>query len=233
MFWANNFATLFLFFAPGESATAPLVEATGVQVDARYASEFNFLGRAVEGYKAPKCLLTKEAARALADAQKYVEPFGLSLRVFDCYRPQRSVTEFVNWVKAPGDEKMKAHFFPDEEKSQLIAHGYIDARSGHSRGSTLDLTLVKAGTPLSHESQGDCRHPQLPEGMLDMGTSFDCFSELAHTANEKVSAEARKNRLLLKAVMEKAGFVNYPKEWWHFSLKNEPYPDKFFDFPVE
>ncbi|MGZ3741853.1 MAG: M15 family metallopeptidase, partial [Bdellovibrionota bacterium] len=132
---------------------------------------------------------------------------------------------------------MREYFFPDEEKAKLIEHGYIDARSGHSRGSTLDLTLVRSDANPSRlrEERADCRRPKniAETGQLDMGTAFDCFSELAHTANATLSPEARKNRLLLKSLMEKAGFVNYPKEWWHFSLKNEPIKDKFFDQPVK
>lgn len=238
MFWVNSLVPLLLLTSPARAADAPLVDVTSVspaiQVDMRYRSSFNFLGKPVNGYEAGKCLLTREAAAALAEAQEYIRPFGLTLLVLDCYRPQRAVSEFVDWVKRLGDETMKAHFFPDEEKRGLIRRGYIDGHSGHSRGSTVDLTLAVAGKAAGRERPGDCRHPEGLEesGQLDMGTGFDCFSDLAHTANGKVGKEARRNRLLLRAVMEKAGFVNYPKEWWHYTLKNEPFKDTYLDVPV-
>ncbi|MGZ3705714.1 MAG: M15 family metallopeptidase, partial [Bdellovibrionota bacterium] len=207
MFWAVSILVSTL----AASADSPLVNVEsvvpGIRVDMRYFSDRNFLGRRVSGYEANVCLLTKEAAKALAEVQSFAQPFGLSLLVFDCYRPQRAVNAFVAWVKAPGDQDMREYFFPDEEKAKLIEHGYIDARSGHSRGSTLDLTLVRSDANPSRlrEERADCRRPKniAETGQLDMGTAFDCFSELAHTANATLSPEARKNRLLLKSLMEK------------------------------
>lgn len=142
---------------------------------------------------------------------------GYTLKIFDCYRPQRAVDHFVRWVGDVHDRTMKAHYYPNEEKSRLIEKGYIAGRSGHSRGSTLDLTLVK--------KDGGAE--------LDMGTPYDYFDALSNTTAPRITGEPKANRLLLKAVMEKHGFVNYPKEWWHYTLKDEPYPDTYFDFPVQ
>lgn len=213
-----------------------------IQVEARYATDWNFIGRPIDGYKANRCYLTKKAAVALGEVQKEVEKQGYTLLVFDCYRPQRSVTQFLIWTKDVKDEKMKSIFYPDEPKSELVNRGYIDAKSGHSRGSTLDLTLIHIEAlknlkkPLSFkENVSDCRKSEGVKivGQLDMGTMYDCFSTLANTANPKITSEAKKNRELLKTAMEKQGFSNYPKEWWHFTLKNEPYKNDYFDFVVE
>lgn len=233
MFWLSKLIS-------AVALAGPLVDAAGIvpglQVDARYYSDWNFLGHRVRGYEANRCLLTPEAAKALKEVQDYVKPFGLSLLAFDCYRPQRAVDDFVAWVKGPSGDGMKPYFFPAEDRARLIERGYIDAHSGHSRGSTIDLTLVSSDVPAGdhREERADCRSQKrvTQTGQLDMGTTFDCFSELAYTAEKTVSAEARRNRLLLKAAMEKAGFVNYPKEWWHFTLKNEPIKDRFLDLPV-
>ena len=185
--------------------------------DIRYASDENFLGTRVDGYVRPICLLTEPAAAALKRVQQDAQRRGYTLKIFDCYRPQRAVDHFVRWVGDLRDRTMKAHYYPNEEKSRLIEKGYIAARSGHSRGSTLDLTLVK--------KDGGAE--------LDMGTPYDYFDSLSNTADPRITGEPKANRLLLKAVMEKHGFVNYPKEWWHYTLKDEPYPDTYFDFPVQ
>ena len=185
--------------------------------DIRYASDENFLGTRVDGYVRPICLLTEPPAVALKRVQQDVQQRGYTLKIFDCYRPQRAVDHFVRWVGDPHDRTMKAHYYPNEAKSRLIEKGYIAGRSGHSRGSTLDLTLV--------EKDGGVE--------LDMGTPYDYFDALANTADPRITGEPKANRLLLKAVMEKHGFVNYAKEWWHYTLKDEPYPDAYFDFPVQ
>jgi zinc D-Ala-D-Ala dipeptidase len=211
-----------------------------IVVDARYYGSDNFLGRPVAGYDAPKCLLTREAAGALAAAQAELREFGLGLKVYDCYRPQRAVDDFVAWARVADDTAMKAIYYPSVDKADLFSDGYIAERSGHSRGSTVDLTLV----PLAEQQQlsyrggqppASCRLPAIQrsaDGSLDMGTSFDCFDPLSHTANTAVGAEAARNRLLLRAVMRAHGFSNYPKEWWHFTLQDEPFPDTYFDRPV-
>jgi D-alanyl-D-alanine dipeptidase len=211
--------------------------ARDIVVDARYAGSNNFLGRPARGYGAGRCLLTKPAATALAEVQRDVAAFGLGLMVYDCYRPQRAVDDFTAWSRdAKGDATNPSHH-PVVPRSQLFARGYIAARSGHSRGSTVDLTLIPAG-PLKRAAipPRDCRSiagPLAPDGSLNMGTTFDCFDERAHTADAGVPAEARRNRLLLKMAMEKRGFVAYEPEWWHFTLANEPHPRTAFDFEIE
>ncbi len=209
-----------------------------VKVEARYITDWNFIGRPIDGYRANRCYLTEKAAKALAQVQKEVAKAGFSLLIFDCYRPQRAVNQFVAWTKDAADAKMKSVFYPDEAKERLIQRGYIDSKSGHSRGSTVDLTLVRTSAENKgsfRESVADCRKTSGIEatGQVDMGTTFDCFSELAHTANPAISDEAKKRRELLKTAMEKYGFSNYPKEWWHFTLKAEPYKSDFFDFEVQ
>ena len=189
---------------------------TATVFDIRYASDENFLGTRVDGYTNSICLLTEPAA-ALKRVQQDVQQRGYTLKIFDCYRPQRAVDHFVRWVGDVHDRTMKARYYPNEEKSHLIEKGYIADRSGYSRGSTLDLTLVK-------EDDG---------AELDMGTPYDYFDALSNTADPRITGEPKANRLLLKTVMEKHGFVNYAKEWWHYTLKDEPYPDTYFDFPVQ
>ncbi len=212
-----------------------------IPVQAAYATDWNFIGKPIDGYQAGKCYLTTQAAKALGEVQKEVSKLGYSLLVFDCYRPQRAVNEFVAWTQSGSDSKMKSVFYPEESQKELIRRGYIDAKSGHSRGSTIDLTLVKKDLYQASDfatkvrSITDCRQSKAVEasGQLDMGTTFDCFSELAYTANPAVPEELRKHREILKSAMEKQGFTNYPKEWWHFVMKNEAYPKDYFDFEVQ
>lgn len=214
-----------------------------IKVEARYATDWNFVGRPIDGYRANRCYLTTKAAQALNKVQKEIAKDGYSLLALDCYRPQRAVNQFVAWTKDDADTKMQAQFYPDERKDGLIKRGYIDSKSGHSRGSTIDLTLVRmdisaksANKPLFFkESITDCRKTRGVEdtGQLDMGTTFDCFSELAHTANPSLPADVLKRRNYLKTVMQKYGFDNYSKEWWHFTLADEPYKKDFFDFEVQ
>lgn len=185
--------------------------------DIRYASNENFLGTRVDGYAQPVCLLTEPAAAALQRVQQDLKQRGYALKIFDCYRPQRAVDHFVRWVGDVHDRKMKAHYYPNEAKSDLIEEGYIADRSRHSRGSTLDVTLVKKDDGTE----------------LDMGTPYDYFDALSNTSDPRITGELKANRLILKTVMEKHGFVNYAKEWWHYTLRDEPYPDTYFDFPVQ
>ena len=167
------------------------------------------------GYDAPVCLLTVAAAEALAAAQRLLVPFGLGLLVYDCYRPQQAVDHFMRWAEDLSDLTTKAQYYPAIAKATLVRDGYIAERSGHSRGSTVDLTLIDdAGRP------------------LDMGTSWDFFDRRSHTAFPALSAEQRRNRLLLVSVMDRAGFDNYTKEWWHFTLRNEPNPNTYLNQPV-
>jgi D-alanyl-D-alanine dipeptidase len=209
--------------------------APDVIVDMRYAGPDNFAGRPVRGYGAPRCLLTKEAAQALAAVQRELAAFGVGLKVYDCYRPQRAVDDFVAWSRAPGAATDPRHN-PAVPKSELFQRGYIAARSGHSRGSTVDLTLVAAARQRPTQTTSlDCRTlegAQAPDGSLNMGTTFDCFDERAHAADAGASAEARRNRLLLRMAMEKHGFAPYAQEWWHFTLAREPFPRTTFDFEI-
>lgn len=222
----------------------PLVSIADVDpsiiVEARYFGDHNFVGRPITGYEAPKCLLTPEAARALAAVQAEVRQFGLSLKTYDCYRPQRAVNDFVVWARDVADTLMMTEFYPAVDKSRLFEDGYIAERSGHSRGSTVDLTLVPLPVPAQPawrrgDAQARCTlaaDRRFADNSLDMGTGYDCFDPLSHTANPEVGPVAARNRLLLKAVMEKHGFRNYDQEWWHFTLRDEPFPDTFFDVPV-
>jgi len=213
-----------------------------IQVEMRYATSWNFFGQPVPGYHANRCYLTREAATALAKVQEEVSKQGYSLLVFDCYRPQRAVNAFVKWVNNGPESPTKPFFYPTEERSELIKRGYIASKSGHSRGSVVDLTLVKKDRIPAPGADGlrfkepfqDCRSTKGIEstGQLDMGTAFDCFSELSHTDSAKVTLQARQNRMLLKAAMEKHGFENYELEWWHYILKDEPFKDQYFDFEV-
>ena len=183
----------------------------------RYFTENNFLGGRVDGYKKPLCLLSEPASAALAKVQQDLIAQGYSLKIYDCYRPQRAVDHFVRWAEDEGDQRMKMQYYPNEDKAQLIPKGYIAARSGHSRGSTLDLSLAT----------------RADGSELDMGAPFDYFDALSNTADPRITERQRGNRLLLKAAMERRGFVNYDKEWWHYSLESEPYPDTYFNFPVQ
>ncbi|MET9466430.1 M15 family metallopeptidase [Streptomyces sp. NPDC006544] len=181
----------------------------------RYATAHNFTGTVVDGYEEPVCLLARPAAAALRRAQREALRRGYSLLVYDCYRPQRAVGRFVRWARDPADQRTKAEFYPGVAKDRLIPEGYIAERSGHSRGSTVDVTLTDLG-----------REP------LDMGTPFDYFDPLTHTDSPRVTGTARAHRELLRRVLGGQGFVNLPEEWWHFTYRPEAFPDAYFDFPV-
>ena len=187
----------------------------GLIVEMRYAGAHNFVGRPIDGYEAPRCLLARAAAAALADVARDLAPRGLTLKVFDCYRPVRAVANFMRWARDLGDTAGKREFYPNVNKSTLFRDGYIASHSGHSRGSTVDLTLARDG----HE--------------LDMGTPFDFFSPRSWPGSADVNAEARTNRALLAAAMRRRGFRPYDREWWHFTLSHEPFPRTYFDFPVK
>ncbi len=212
-----------------------------IRLDIRYAGPHNFVGERIDGYKTPQCILTRQAAAALVQVQKELNPFSLSLKVYDGYRPQRAVDHFVRWAKNLGDTRTKREFYPTLEKRDLFKDDYIATKSGHSRGSTVDLTIV--ALPVSEQAPwrpGEkleaCYSPvevRYKDNGLDMGTGFDCFHELSHTASGKIGQQQRINRLLLKTLMEKHGFRNYEKEWWHFTLRDEPFPETYFDFVIE
>ncbi|MFD2764979.1 M15 family metallopeptidase [Micromonospora eburnea] len=212
----------------------------GIRADVRYATAHNFVGRPIAGYPEPRCLLTRRAAEALHRVQTAALAEGHSLKVYDCYRPQRAVNDFVAWAKLPGEQQMKGEFYPDLPKDRLFADGYIGAPTAHSRGSTLDLTLVPVPTPeqpayVPGQPLVACTAPvgrRFPDNSIDMGTGFDCFDARAHTADARVTGAARDNRGLLQRLMTAQGFENYSLEWWHYRYVDEPYPDTYFDFPV-
>jgi D-alanyl-D-alanine dipeptidase len=207
--------------------------------DMRYASANNFTGQVVPGYAAPECLLVREAADALKAVQAELTPQGLSLKVYDCYRPARAVAAFVAWAKQPDDPHAKAVHYPALDKAALFP-GYIATRSGHSRGATMDLTLVPFNAPAEAPAadgptDAPCTAPRADRAgaaSLDMGTSFDCFDRKANTFVPGLTQTQRANRALLLDAMARHGFKNYDQEWWHFTLENEPYPGTIFDFPI-
>lgn len=198
----------------------------GLLVDLRYAGSYNFIGEPIDGYRSPHCLLTVEAADALKSVQLALLDRGYTLKVYDCYRPQSAVDHFVRWAKDLRDTRMKPIFYPHVAKRDLFREGYIAWKSSHSRGSTADLTIVPVQEPIVPGKP-------LRDSSIDMGTPFDYFDPLSHTEDPHVTPVQRSNRMLLKELMEKAGFVNLEQEWWHYTLKDEPYPDTYFDFPVE
>jgi D-alanyl-D-alanine dipeptidase len=210
-----------------------------MQFDMRYASSNNFVGRRISGYQENACLLTESAIAALKKVEDRLLPMGLTLKAYDCYRPQRAVDNFVAWAADPNQQRMRGEFYPSVPKDRLFEEGYIAAHSGHSRASTIDLTIVPSGSavpqPTAHASLVDCAAPKeqrAPDNSLDFGTGFDCFSPVSHPSYQGVSAQVKANRLLLQSLMTDAGFVPLETEWWHFTLKDEPYPNTYFDFPV-
>lgn len=191
-----------------------------LKLELRYYSDHNFVGERIAGYLEPRCILTRQAAEALKKVQAELKPFGLGLKVYDAYRPQRAVDHFVRWARNVDDTRNKAGFYPQVDKKNLFSEGYIAEKSSHSRGSTVDLTIVVL--------QGDSRGEE-----LDMGTGFDFFGPESWPDNPSMSAEQRAHRALLQVLMTRNGFVPYPQEWWHFTLKDEPYPASYFNFPVQ
>ena len=183
--------------------------------DIRYYSPNNFTGHKINGYKAPRAYMTKEALAALAKAAADLRAQGYRLLIWDAYRPQKAVDDFVAWINDPNTPGDKS-FYPTLEKSDLLAGQYIMAKSGHTRGSTVDLTLIKKDG-----------------SFVDMGGTFDLFSEISHPDYKKITKKQKKNRQILHDAMIKAGFKGLDSEWWHFTLKDEPYPDTYFNFDVE
>lgn len=214
--------------------------APSVIVEMRYTTHHNFIGRPIRGYDQPLCLLTTQAAQAVRQVQADVRAKGYTLKVYDCYRPQRAVDDFVAWGKRLSDQRMKAEFYPRVDKRLVFKEGYIARQSGHSRGSTLDLTLVRLpATRQERYRRGqrlvDCAAPKgvrFGDNSIDMGTGYDCFDPLAHPLNGRVHGVQRRNRLLLRHAMLRRGFKPLPTEWWHFTLRDEPFPDTYFNFPI-
>ena len=185
--------------------------APSIQLDIRYATSNNFIGQVIDGYQSSRCLLTRPASQALKRVQSELQKKGQSLKIFDCYRPQRAVNHFVRWASDRQAQKMKERYYPHLDKSLLFKEGYIAKKSGHSRGSTIDLTIVG----------------------FDMGSPWDLFDPISNTQSDKISEKARKNRQYLLLLMQKHGFQNYDKEWWHYTLDAEPFSSIYFDQVIE
>ena len=219
--------------APDESMPTGFVHLAALVPDAiqdiRYFGSDNFVGRAVAGYDASTCILTEPAARALQAAQTELKPLGMSLKVFDCYRPQAAVDDFVRWGRDLTDQKTKRTFYPEVPKEALFKRGYIAEKSGHSRGSTVDLTIVVLNARLAGQS---VRGPLAEGTEVDMGTPFDWFGTPSHTEDKSQSPDIQHNRYWLRALLQRHGFRNLPEEWWHYTLQPEPYPERYFNFIV-
>ena len=187
-----------------------------INIDLRYSTENNFTGKVIDGYRSNKAIISTEAAMALIQVQNDLDQMNLSLKIFDAYRPQMSVNYFINWSNDPSDTINKSIYYPKIKKSELFPLGYIAERSGHSRGSTVDLTIVDNTTFKE----------------LDMGTPYDFFGPESATNFIGITDKQRSNRLLLLETMTRNGFKNYSKEWWHYTLKEEPFND-YFNFVIE
>lgn len=188
-----------------------------IMISPRYFTTDNFVGTKVDGYKKPTLLISKEAGLALAKVQEDLKKDGLGLKVFDAYRPQKAVDHFVHWAKDPADTVTKSKFYPKTKKSEVFKLGYVASRSGHTRGSTVDLTIINLDT----------------KEEVDMGSGWDFFGKISWHSTDLISYDQRANRQKLKAVMAKHGFKSYSKEWWHYTLRDEPFPNTYFDFDVE
>lgn len=189
----------------------------GLITELKYFSTDNFVGQPIESYHVNRAILTLPAIKALAKVQNELNSFGLGLKIYDAYRPQQSVNHFVRWSLDEAATQTKPSYYPNVAKNELFKLGYIDKRSGHSRGSTVDLTLVDLQTGEE----------------LDMGSAFDLFDPISWPNAAALAPRQRAHRLLLSAIMQHHGFKPYPKEWWHFTLVSEPFPDTYFNFPVE
>ena len=192
------------------------IDAT-IKKELRYATSNNFIGKPIDGYLKDSLIVSTPAAKALKEIQTKLMLSGLSLKIFDAYRPQQSVDHFVRWAKVMNDTLMKQLYYPDVQKSELFTLGFIASKSGHTRGSTVDLSIVDVKTNKE----------------VDMGSSYDFFGEKSHPFYKKITEAQMKNRMLLRTIMIKNGFIPYDNEWWHFTLKDEPYPTTYFNFLIE
>ena len=188
-----------------------------IQKELRYLSNNNFIGRKIDGYKNNCVIITEQAAHQLKKVQTELLKKGLSLKIFDAYRPQEAVNHFVKWAKVLSDTLMKQEYYPKVPKSQLFNQGYIASKSGHTRGSTVDLTIIDVKTGKE----------------LDMGSPYDFFGVQSHPLHSNLSKEQKENRMLLRKVMLENNFKPYENEWWHFTLRNEPFRNTYFNFSVE
>lgn len=211
--------------------------APSIRQDIRYATPFNFTGRRVPGYDAGECILLRPAAEALARAQERLLAQGYSLKVYDCYRPERAVRSFIAWAQSPEPDYMARIFSPQIPKAEQFARGYLAKRSRHSLGIAVDIGLVRADEPAlpTPTDAGRCDGPftgRARESSLDFGTAYDCSSPLSATASPRVNAEARANRDRLRRALAAEGFRNYSQEWWHYDFTAAPAPVRSHDFPV-
>ncbi|NER16027.1 M15 family metallopeptidase [Spongiivirga citrea] len=191
-------------------------EIPDIILELRYCQDDNFVGETIDGYEDDVCILSSEATSALKKVQTDLKKKGYGLKIFDAYRPQQAVNHFVRWARDLSDKKMKAQYYPNEPKARLFKRGYIASKSGHSRGSTVDITLVdKDGKE------------------VDMGTPWDFFSRKSWPSNTQITKKQQVNRRILREAMLKHGFKPLRTEWWHFTLINEPFPKTYFDFPVQ
>jgi D-alanyl-D-alanine dipeptidase len=217
------FGLLFLisFVASTQSLPKGFVDLSdidaSIQKELRYFTNNNFIGQPIDGYHKDMVILTKKTALALQKVQQQFLKDSLSLQIFDAYRPQQAVDHFVKWAKDLKDTLRKQDYYPNVLKSELFAQGYIASKSGHTRGSTVDLTLVNLKT----------------DQEVDMGSTYDFFGKVSHPYNKGITEIQQKNRRLLRTVMQENGFQPYENEWWHFTLKKEPFPKIYFNFPIE
>ncbi|MDB4064358.1 M15 family metallopeptidase [Flavobacteriaceae bacterium] len=188
-----------------------------IKKELRYGTSNNFIGKPIDGYLKDSLIISTPAAKALKEIQTKLMLSGLSLKIFDAYRPQQAVDHFVRWAKVMNDTLMKKLYYPDVQKSKLFTLGFIASKSGHTRGSTVDLSIVDVKTNKE----------------VDMGSSYDFFGEKSHPFYKKITEAQMKNRMLLRTIMIKNGFIPYDNEWWHFTLKDEPYPTTYFNFLIE
>ena len=188
-----------------------------IKKELRYGASNNFIGKPIDGYLKDSLIISTPAAKALKEIQTKLMLSGLSLKIFDAYRPQQAVDHFVRWAKVMNDTLMKQLYYPDVQKSELFTLGFIASKSGHTRGSTVDLSIVDVKTNKE----------------VDMGSSYDFFGEKSHPFYKKITEAQMKNRMLLRTIMIKNGFIPYDNEWWHFTLKDEPYPTTYFNFLIE
>ena len=219
------FLATFLIFSPVNAKSVSPDDSSGFVIlsevapdiiqEIRYYSTYNFVGERIDGYEKPRALMTIEAAQALKKVSDDVMKMGYRLKIYDAYRPQMAVDHFVRWAENISDVRMKKYFYPNVDKRNLFSEGYIAEKSGHTRGSTVDLTLFDMNTGKE----------------LDMGGTFDYFGELSHPDYKgELTAQQLKNRKILRDAMIKNGFKPIDTEWWHFTLENEPYPDTYFTF---
>ncbi|TDD62645.1 D-Ala-D-Ala dipeptidase VanX [Kribbella antibiotica] len=189
---------------------------SGIRWDAKYATWDNFTGRPVDGYFANRIVGTKALATALADGREAAAALGFGLLIWDAYRPQSAVNRFLRWANEPEDNRTKSRHYPNIARAEMFDQGYVSARSGHSRGSTVDLTLY-------HLDTGE---------LTSMGGDHDLMDSISHHGADGITATEARNRRHLGNIMATAGFQHYDYEWWHYTLRNEPYPDSYFDFPI-